>query len=494
MSAGPGADGLAARLGRLRPTDVPGWILLGLVIAGLLLRGAAALSWWPATTTLSDSWPYAFYAGDDPFENPQHPGGYSVLLAVVGQLSHEVAVPILLQHLLGIGSALALFAAVRRLTGSAWAGLVPAAAVLLNADQVFLEHSIMSEAPFVFAVSLSLYCCVRVIDDPAPWWRWPLLAGAGLALATTIRSAGLFLIPVAIAALLLSRPRPWRPRWPAVGAIAGAATAILLVFASANAISTGRFEIGPTQGWHLYQRVAPFADCSRFDPPEGTGMLCEDTPAVERPAGDFYLFDPDSPAVEEFGFVGEQDGLVGSWARRAALAQPGDLVNAVWDDLSSFYVPSRRQPVPYSGGELDPQLDWSSTIPPDAPEQAKVERDTQAGMELFFNDFTVDEHPRQLVALHDYQRVFRFGPTMLSIATLLALLGLFVGPRRSRAGVLLFGLGGLALLVAPVIGGTYVGRYAVPLAGPLMAAAAITVVAIWRMESARRFRARSARA
>ena len=74
----------------------------------------------------------------------------------------------------------------------------------------------------------------------------------------------------------------------------------------------------------------------------------------------------------------------------------------------------------------------------------------------------------------------RFGGTALAITTVLALIGLLVGPRRSRVGVLLFGIGGLALLVAPVLTGNYAGRYTVPMAGPLFAAAAITALALWR--------------
>lgn len=484
------ATGLGARtreaLRRLEPSDAPGWILLGLIAVGILLRLLAEVAWWPVTTTLSDSWPYSYYAGTNPFDNPQHPGGYSVVLAGVGLITREVAVPIVLQHLAAIGSALFAYASVRRITDSSWAALIPAAALLLNADLIYLEHSIMSESLFVLVLSAALYACVRALDEPNPWWRWPLLTGVGLAFATTIRSAGLFVIPVAVVAILLAAPRPWRPRLAAVGAVLGASAAILLAFALANKASTDRFEIGPSQGWHLYQRVAPFADCSQFTPPPGTEDLCESRPAARRPGGDFYLFDPRSPAVREYGFIGNDDAEVGAWARRALLAQPRQYVKAAWDDFASFFVPSRHVAVPSSGGGLDPQLDWSASVVIDTAAQRKVERDTEDGMETFYDDFTVHRSTSLLNQLHDYQRIFRFGPTLLTITTLLALLGLLVGSRRSRVGVLLFGAAGIAMLVAPVLGGIYVGRYAVPLTGPMMAAAAICATSLWRMEAARR--------
>jgi len=495
VSAASARVGVGDRLRALEPKDAPGWILLALILIGIALRVISLVAWWPVTTTLSDSWPYSAYAETNPFDNPQHPGGYSVVLKLLGVVSHDVSVPILLQHALAIGAALLAYAAVRRVTASSWAALVPAAGLLLNADLIYLEHSIMSESLFVFFLAGALYFCVRALDQPLPWWRWPLLTGLTLGLATTIRSAGLFVIPVAALAVLLAAPRPWRPRLPAIGALLGIALVVLLAFAGANASSTGRFEVGPSQGWHLYQRVAPFADCSRFTPPEGTEQLCETRPPAERPGGDFYLFDPKSPAVRAYGFIGNDDGEVGSWARAAILAQPKDFLNAVWDDFVAFYVPSRHLPIPGSGGALDPQLDWSYPVTPLDPAaeraQAKVARDTEAGMETFYNDFSVSQDAGLLGQLHDYQRVFRFGPTLLSITTLLALLGLFVGPRRSRVGVLLFGAGGIALLLAPVLGGVYVGRYAVPLTEPMLAAAAIAVCSLWRMESARRAAARA---
>ncbi|MGH2953363.1 MAG: glycosyltransferase family 39 protein [Solirubrobacterales bacterium] len=477
---------LAAGFGRLRPTSTAEALLLVLVLAGIWLRIAAAVSWWPVTTTLSDAWPYAFYAETGPFDNPQHPPGYSALLALVGVVTREVAVPVLLQHLLGIASALLLFAAVRRLTGSPWPGLVPAAVVLLNGDQIYLEHSIMSEGPFVFLVSGSLYACVRALDEPQPWWRWPL-AAAGLAVAaTTVRAVGVFLIAGLIAALVVSRPRPWLPNWRTPAVIAGVAVALLVPYVTVIVANGDSFGIAPSSGWHLYHRVAPFADCEEFTPPEGTEALCESTPPAERLGGDFYLFDPESPAVREFEFIGREDRQVGAFARQVVLSQPTDYLEAVWLDLRAFFVPSAHAQIPFSGGALDPQLNWSAALPPYPNLDPRTEVDTERGMETFFDDFSVSKNRAGLELLRDVQRVLRFGATGLVITTALTLLGLLIGARRERVGVLLFGVGGLALLAAPTLSGVYVGRYMVPLAGLLAAGAAIAATSIVRAEADRR--------
>lgn len=483
-----------ARIVNFFPTGAAGWVLVGLLIAGLALRIVAEVSYWPATTTLSDAIPFSAYALDDPIGSPQHPPGYSLLLAAIGLFTREVAVTIALQHLLGITSALLTFAAVRRLSGSPWPGIAAAAIMLLDADIAYLEHSIMSEGTFIFALSLALYAAARAIDQPEPPLRWPVIGGLALGLAVMVRTAGAFVIPVAAAAMIASHPRPWLPRWRPVAALVGAAAAVLLALAIVNQVHNGRFEIGPTQGWHLYQRGAPFADCSRFTPPEGTEQLCETTPAAERLGGDHYLYDEDSPARIAFGDFGNADDKVGAFARAAILAQPRDYARAVWRDLKAYWVPGSRPYVDGAGGDLDPQLDWEITLPPDSRFDAATKAGTQKGMELFFNPFTVDQDAAGIRFLDTVQRIFRFGGTLLSLATLLVLVGLFVGPRRNRVGVLLFGGGGLALLAAPSLSAIYIGRYTVPAAGPLVGAAAIAILSVARLEVQRRRATRDASA
>ena len=480
---------MAAREGRWQtfraswPSGGPGYALLGLLIAGAAMRLTAIFSWWPVTTTLDDG--YELFASK-PFENDLHPGGYSLIIGAVGLVTHEVAAPVLLQHLSGIASALLLWAATRRVTGSEWAGFLPAAVVLLGPDYIFLEHSIMSETWIVLGLSAGLYAAVRAFEEPTPWWRWPLLTGLALALATTIRTAALFLIPVAAVALLLwprSTDRS-RAHWGASGAMIGAAAVILLAFATANATLGERFGLGASPGWYLYARAAQFADCNRFTPPAGTQALCEQRPEGERPGPRYYITDPSAPGPRNFGPFGEHDDLLGKWARRAIVAQPGDYAGNVWEYFRGYWVPGSRPDRPDSGGELDPQLAFTNGLPDSGdytPSQVPtIELAFERSLETFYNDFTVHEYRPGLEFLRGWQRVVRFGAIALSIATILALLGLAVGTRRSRVAVLLFGVGGLSLIIAPAFTANYYGRYTIPMAGPLAAAAAISILALWR--------------
>lgn len=475
------------------PSGAPGYALLGLLLAGVALRLVTIVSWWPTTTMLEDG--YEQFA---PFANPLHPGGYPLILDALGAVTREIAVPIFLQHLSGVVSALLLWAATRRVTGSAWAGLLPAGIVLLDPDLIYLEHAIMSESWIVLAISLGLYTVVRAFDEPEPWWRWPLLTGVALGFAVTIRTAGLFMIPVAALALLLCRPRSFGRRRPyrrAAAAVVGASAAILLAFATANATFGERFGLGASPGWYLYARAAQFADCNRFTPPAGTEVLCEDRPANERPGTQFYVIDLTAPAPAYFGPFGEHDDLLGAWAKRAILAQPGDYLHNVWGYLRAYWFPGSWPKRPASGGGLDPQLAFTNGLPDSGNFPPRVvpaiEQGFERSLETFYNDFTVDQDRPGLEFLRGWQHVTRFGATALSITTVLTLLGLAIGTRRSRVGVLLFGVGGLALIVTPALTASYLGRYTVPMAGPLMAAAAITIVELWRgFQIARRSRMR----
>lgn len=468
--------------------------LLGLIVLGIALRIVTELSWWPTATNLADSGIYAKFAESNPFADPQHPAGYALILATIGAVTREVAAPIVIQHVTGIASALLLYGATRRITGSVWAGLLPAAIVLLNPDEVLLEHAIMAESWAILAASAGLYAAVRALDEPRPLWRWPLCAGLLLALAVTIRTAGLAMLAVVVLALLLAPPRAergWRSRarWATPLAAAGGAAVVLVSFALANAAFGPRFGVGPSPGWYLYARAAQFADCSQFTPPPGTEALCEDTPPDERHGARYYVFDPSAPAPRLFGAFPDQtdstaDKLLGSWAKRAVLAQPGDYARSVWDNLRAYWVPSLMPVAAGEGEGLDPLLDYRLGV--DDAFFAQVQINVADQMRVFFDDFSLDRHRAPLEAISTWQQVSRFGGTMLALATVLVIAGLIAGTRRERVGELMLGVGGLALIAAPALTGNYTGRYTVPMAGPMLAGAAIALVALWREGRSRR--------
>jgi 4-amino-4-deoxy-L-arabinose transferase-like glycosyltransferase len=450
------------------PDGAAGKVLLAMLALGVVMRVVMLASLWPVGTNLDDG--YQLYASN-PFDDRQHPAGYALIVAVLGDIVRSPLLPVAVQHLAGLTSGLLMFAATRRVSGSQWAGLLPAAIVLINVDLVYLEQTIMSETWAVLSISVGLYAAVRAAEAESIWWA--LACGAALALGVTIRSATLLLIPVVALALAFWRPHPlrrWRQSLTPALAVAAAAALVLVAYASANAAFGPRFGISPAPGWYLYGRVAQFADCSQFTPPPGTEVLCDVRPPDERPGAHTLLFDPESAVQRSFGPFGNHDELVGNWASRALRAQPEDFVSLAWEYLRAYWVPS--SPRPALGLGLDPQLDPRA--------EGVLMPVVEGNLMAYYGAFTPHRFEPGLDFLRAFQHLTRFGGTALSIATVLVLLGVIFGDRRSRLGVAMFGIGGLALIVAPVLTGAYVGRYTVPMAAPMMAAAAIALVALWR--------------
>jgi hypothetical protein len=186
------------------------------------------------------------------------------------------------------------------------------------------------------------------------------------------------------------------------------------------------------------------------------------------------MFAAQSPALRLFGEFGRDDGLIGGWARRALEAQPADFLSAAWAYLRSYYVPSSRPASLKSRTGLDPQLDFTNLG------NVFYAAAAQQALEQFYGPFAYHRLGWGLDVIRGWQLIVRFGATALLVSTFLVLIGLMIGCRRSRVGVLLMGVGGLSLLVPPVLTGTYSGRYTVPMAGPLAAASAIAVTELAR--------------
>jgi hypothetical protein len=459
---------------------IAGGVLVGLLLFGLGIRVVAAAAWWPMVTTAGagDASTYALYAGEaNPFANPQHPAGYPLFLSLIGVVTRSVAVLGVVQQLLGLASAVVLFAAVRRMCGSPWPGVVGAAVILLGADQIHLERAVMAETLFVFLLAAAMYAIARALEG-ARWW--PVVAAVLVVAAGVTRSAGLFAIPVVLLGLLLvALATGWSVRWRPVVAFSVTASALLLGYAGVNAASTGRFEVAPAGGWHLYGRIAPFADCERFVPPAGTRRLCEASLPDHRPGTDWYLYHPEAPAWRVFGsHPSEHDSELGAFARAAMLAQPKAYVEAVWNDLSAYFAPASFDGAlgkgdvldwaVVKGAHLDGSVDWEGPAYPEIVE-------SMSGR--FFDDFSVERDPGLTALLHDYQRVFRFGATALTIALLL-ILGALVAGRRNRIPVLVLGVGGLAMFVLPTLSVVYIARYTIPIAPFIAAGAAVATMSL----------------
>jgi hypothetical protein len=457
------------------------WVLIAL---GIELRVALALGYQPAAMTFDDSYVYVEMADIELFSDAARTTGYSMLLRLLHAVSDDLAVTIAFQHLLGVATGALLYATFRRLGTPVWVAACAAGGALLSLDQVFLEHTLASEAPFTFGFSAVLYCAVRALGEPRPvWgmlttqWLWLGAAGAALGLLAWVRPVAIPLVPLLVLWGALALPGGMSVRIGRAALAGGVAAALLVVYAALHSAANGYFGITRASGWALYSRTAEFADCSRFEPPAGTEELCESTPEKERFGPDFYAWDRDSPAVRLYGFLPRGNDEVGAFGRAAIQAQPLDYLRVVARDSLRYYVPSLDER-PYTGPGWD-VIDIERRAP-------RTEGDVTARVNRYYEDESV-EITGVAATLGDLQDVLRMHHWLLALGTLAAVAGAVLARGSLRAAlVLILGLSA-ALLVVPVATAIWGARYAVPITGPLLGAA---TTGIWLMVT--RYRERSA--
>ncbi|MDQ3936813.1 MAG: glycosyltransferase family 39 protein, partial [Actinomycetota bacterium] len=416
---------------RLRPPPA----LAILLLAGVGARLWLMLDYRPAYLSSNDSARFLHFAhiDDGMFEDTFGPTGYAAFLKLLRLVSDQLEFTVAVQHLLGVASALLLYAAVRRLGAPVWAACVPAGVVLLSGDQLYMEHTLLSEGPFLPLVAGGLYAAVRALDAERPL-RWLALAGALLASTALFRNVGMILPPALVvwAALFFSGRR-----LVSAGVAAAAAAAVLGIYAGIAALDGGNTGWTATSGWNAYGRSAPFADCDEFDPPPGTESLCEDTPPERRPGSLFYLWFEGSPARAKYGHPPIGQDTLGKWGRRAILAQPLDYVGIVIDDLPRFLDPelNKRR---FSGGGYF----------------LMSRRGEEAEGNVLFQLSRDYDHARYSPGssgdtVADWQRKQRVHGVVPGLFVAFALIGFAVARGPALRGVALFAFAGGGLVVMP---------------------------------------------
>jgi hypothetical protein len=448
----------------------PWLVVFGAVLAiGVLLRLYFTLRWRPALVNYSDTGIYIQDAYSGGFADPLRVVGYGILLIPLHWITPHMLFVVLLQHAMGLATAILLYLTVRRVGAPKGVALIPAAAVALGGTQIFLEHSLLSEALFTFLVAFALYLTVRSTAGPV---AWAALAGLCLGLAVTVRGVGTILLAIVPLWITFAHGRPTRDTALRAGASLAAGLAIIGGYMVWRHSETGRSGLTTNSDWNLYGRVAPFADCTRFTPPAGTEALCDPVPPDKRKGrnAEWYIYLGDSPAQKLFGppYLVSPDPEANQKLRKFSLAairgQPGDYIDAVWQDLIRL-VDSDHP----SDGDLS--YDQFIEFLLNGPNHDGTNEFVESWRRLYYPGDSY--HKGDIGVLKDYERVTRAqGPLML-LALLLAAAAPWVAPRRARSEALLLAATAFALLVYPILTHAYDARFVVPAVGPLLAAAAL---------------------
>jgi hypothetical protein len=463
-----------ARAGaRTAPRDGAVTALLVVLALGLALRVYLLVVWRPAITGFSDSGVYFQGAVSSLWSSPGRTVGYSMFLRALHALSpHLILVPIV-QHALGLATAVLFFLAVRRCGGPRGLGLAPAAVIALGGDQLLLEHAALSESLFIFLLAATLYCALRAAVEGERWW-WAATAGLCAGLAVWDRLVGLALVAVIAVWLLFCAGRPTRRTLALALLSLAVSVASLGVYIEWRHRATGLDGLTTNGAWVTYGRVAPWADCRKFTPPAGTRRLCEATPPSRRRelSNTAYIFDSDSPAYKLFGpsyFVSRYPHamtLLRRWSEAAILGEPLGYLHAVWLDAIRLVDPNHRSYGSYSADEVIRYMLYG----PDG-HSGKNEFVSYWQHRLYPHEGGV--HHGGIGPLKKWERLTRLDGPLIVVLLALCLAGPWLLSGTARRGMALFGATALALLFVPILTTGYDYRYVVPAFAPLAAACAL---------------------
>lgn len=411
-------------------------LLAVLLVAGAGLRLAAQLAYQPAILYI-DSFRYLWNL---PALSPLdlNPIGYELMvltpLLAVGDLQLVTAV----QHLAGLGVAVAMYALLLRHGARRWVAAAATAPILLDAYQVQIEQNIMTEAFFEVLLIGALWL-LAARGAPGPGRS----AAAGVLLGTMVivrLVAGTLLVPAVVYLLLAGGSRPAVLRRVAAASVGFAV--VLVAYGTYFSAQAGRVGITDTAGSVLYGRTADLADCDRLPLTDAERQLCPTEPLGERLGVDFYTHEPPSP---RFSAVPEPGGTVAelerSFANTVLRHQPLDVAAAVLGDFVKGFAPTRT-----SGPTDVPVQRWhfQTTFPQwNSPEAID-------DLSLRFGGVLPQVDEDIAAFLRGYQLSVGWTPgPVLAGALLLGLVGAAgrAGSRRVRASCLLTAGAGVTILL-----------------------------------------------
>ena len=426
--------------------------LLVLVALGILLRMILMLAYFPAIMLHQDSQRYARVGGWPMYSDFWMPAGYPMFLWLLRRLSNQLWFTIWIQHVLGLVTGTFFYLSMRRLGVVRAIACIPAAIPLLSGDRLYLEHTVMADHLLIFLTAGGLWAATcGLVPNLSP--RWLVIASTLLAMAALTRSVGVVPLPILVLTTSLWVKGSFRARGAALAAALLPGMGVFALYVGGFYFTHGQY-LGLTDmsGWNLYARVAPFADCGKFTPPDGTAILCDERPSSTRPGPFGYIWDPKNVAANHFEAGPKTGRDLGEFAKRAIAHQPGDYVRSVLTDLVRFVDPAIS---PYRPGGGQPReilsFGWRDTA---------VEARVVQAMSRSYKGTNVRLHWQYLLAF--YQNLSRPSGLILAALLILTVTGLVKARGPIRLGIALFGLSAFGLYLIPVMTLSYMFRYGIP--------------------------------
>ena len=457
----------ASRLATLLRAHWPLAVVLGVAVA---VRIAVAVAYWPAVF-FGDSWAYLNLAfeGDPIAFAPDRPSGYPVVISLLSVFGRSLAVITIAQHVAGLVTGVLVYALMLRLRLPRWVATISAALVVLDAYAIALEQQILAEAFFTLALVASFYLVVGRDRGPVSLGA----SGVLLALATTMRTAALFAIPVWLAYVL------WTHRSLRLLAPAAIGLAVPLVaYSMWHSAETGRFGLTQADGWFLYGRVGEIADCGDADIPRDARGLCARNERDRREGAAYHIWNADGPARRVFGGMSREPATQersNEVLREFALAiirdRPGRYAELVWDDFMRYF-------------DADEASRGNSDLAVQLPQFGRLVGLNEVARDRWFPGFTPHVRP-PAKRVRDYHQTVHTPRPLMGVLALAAIAALLVSavaallrrrPLPRHREVFLLSGAALAMLLGTAATSDFVLRYLIPVV-PLLVCGGVAACA-----------------
>ncbi len=406
--------------------------------------------------------------------------GYSLLL-MPAVLTHDLAAVAAVQHLLGLATAVLVYAVLVHFGARRALATLAAVPVLFDPLQLDIEQYILTDVSATFLLVAALVALVWKRD--AIGRAAPVVAGLLLAAATIIRESDLFVLIPAVLYLVAVFRRRRRPAARAVALLLLGFLPPVLGYLGWVQVWYGRFDFVNYDSQFMYGRIAQFIDCTGLSLPWYERSLCPQQPPAQRDPN-FYMWDPRSPQVVLQAPPGMNKGhIILDFDRRILEHQPLAYLKAVGGDILYSFSPVRGD-----GPEHYPVLyhQFQTYFPGD--------KDFPGGQDLLVTIAAyTGRGPHLEPALADflagYGRDFYVPGPVFAAGLALGLAGMAGIGRARRSGLrapcLLFAIGAIAAAEPPFLIATFDWRYELPQFSLIPIAAVFAVTALTRQAADR---------
>jgi hypothetical protein len=485
------ASGGGTRGARLVSLLRRNWLFSAVLLISVIPRVIVMLGFQPAILFKLDTYDYLWDAAHlQP--DPINPNGYSLFLWLVKPF-HSFLLIAAIQHVLGLLSAVLVYAVLRRWGVRPWIATAATLTILFDPGQFILEQIVLAD---LLAMVLMVFAfCVLLLARDKPSLPRVIFAALLMGASATVRPTTLPLILFLVIYLLVTRAGLVRA---GVALLAGLVPIVAYMgwFASVY----GSFNFTNSNGLFLWSRTMTFANCAKINPAPDLRALCpENQPRQQALAAGsgrllpkIYLWDhtawmwtdpaagPKGVRPDTQAFTKANNDRALRFALAAIKAQPLSYAHAVADDLTTIFTSKDvflfpgRQPVLQGLGPINQKYALAAV-------QAYIGNTKGIGPYLG-RHFGVRLHQPFAHWVRIYQTyVFMPGP-LFGVLVAAGLAGLLIPRRRTGAGVLLW-ISSVVVVVLPIAEHEYTYRYVIPALPLLSMTLALAFAARQRADS-----------